>query len=77
MNSFNEEDESTAPRKEKPAPGLAEIEPEKMNRSQLTAKTRPQPEPSERKILLARAYGSERARAIQPERGLVPDAVFL
>lgn len=31
---------------------------------------RPQGESTPRKILLARAYGSERARAIQPERGL-------
>ena len=31
---------------------------------------RPQSEATPRKILLARAYGSERARAIQPERGL-------
>jgi len=31
---------------------------------------KPQGESTPRKILLARAYGSERARAIQPERGL-------
>lgn len=35
-----------------------------------TARVKAAGEPSERKVLLARAYGSERARAIQPERGL-------
>ncbi|GAP22808.1 hypothetical protein ADM99_02535 [Leptolinea tardivitalis] len=66
---FHEEDGEPAPRKEKPSVQPSDDEPSKpVDREPRRERT--QGEPSERKILLARAYGSERARVIQPERGL-------
>ncbi|HEX7556946.1 MAG TPA: DnaA N-terminal domain-containing protein [Leptolinea sp.] len=65
---FREEDEEPVTRKEKPSNRLAAVNPDEIENQPV--KERSEPEASPRKILLARAYGSERARAIQPERGL-------
>ncbi len=65
---FHDEIEDSAPRKEKPSLRLDAVDLEEDDLK--PKKERSESEPSPRKILLARAYGSERARAIQPERGL-------
>jgi hypothetical protein len=66
---FHEDNERPAPRKEKSSTRMAAVDPDDDSQP-VPAKERTGAEPSERKIFLARAYGSERARAIQPERGL-------
>jgi hypothetical protein len=73
VNEFfrDEKEEEPAPRKEKPLLRVAANGPGDMKEEDTEPqKTRPAEEGSPRKVLLARAYGSERARAIQPERGL-------
>jgi hypothetical protein len=69
---FREEgEEKQAPRQEKPSLRVVEDEPAEPKDNELDAKKSRTPEEgTPRKVLLARAYGSERARAIQPERGL-------
>lgn len=69
---FHEEEGSAEPsRREKPSMRIAaENHSDRKEDEPEPQKTRPAEEGSPRKVLLARAYGSERARAIQPERGL-------
>jgi hypothetical protein len=67
---FREESDQPTARKEKPSTRLAAVDPDEGDGQPNPARQRTAGEPSERKIFLARAYGSERARAIQPERGL-------
>ncbi len=73
VNEFFHEEggEQPAPRQEKPTLRVDKSDPEYNKESEPeTRKERAAEEGSPRKVLLARAYGSERARAIQPERGL-------
>lgn len=65
---FHDETESVDIRKEKSSLRLSAVDPD--DRESESKKDRTEGDPTPRKILLARAYGSERARAIQPERGL-------
>ncbi len=58
---------------ELPAPGKTAEKPAKTPK---TAEESPEPPPSPRKIQLQRAYGSERARIIQPERGMFLTSYF-
>ncbi len=67
---FQESSNENSARREKPSQRLSAVDPESGEGAKEPQRERTQGEPSERKILLARAYGSERARAIQPERGL-------
>ncbi|BCY19596.1 hypothetical protein hrd7_34450 (plasmid) [Leptolinea sp. HRD-7] len=73
VNEFFHEEggEQTPARREKPSLRVVESDAEDRKGSEPDPqKARPPEEGSPRKVLLARAYGSERARAIQPERGL-------
>ena len=73
VNEFFHEEggEEAAARREKPSLRVVENDKEENTGNEPEArKDRPPEEGSPRKVLLARAYGSERARAIQPERGL-------
>jgi hypothetical protein len=65
---FHEDANGSETRKDKSSLRLSAVDPEEGERE--PKKERAEGESSPRKILLARAYGSERARAIQPERGL-------
>jgi hypothetical protein len=69
---FHEENSSAEPaRREKPSLRIAAEDRSEQNDGEPeTRKSQSAEEGSPRKVLLARAYGSERARAIQPERGL-------
>ncbi len=73
VNEFFHEEggEQPAPKYEKPSLRVDKNDPaDNKDTEPEPRKERPAEEGSPRKVLLARAYGSERARAIQPERGL-------
>jgi hypothetical protein len=73
VNEFfhDEKEEEPVQRREKPSLRIAGSDTDIIKEEDTEPqKTRPAEEGSPRKVLLARAYGSERARAIQPERGL-------
>jgi hypothetical protein len=72
VNEFfqDEGDEKQAPRQEKPTLRVADNKASANDDEPESKKSRTPEEGTPRKVLLARAYGSERARAIQPERGL-------